>query len=66
MTEPSNPNPASSGPPPARFGRGAPRRPIPPPQPPRKRVRVWPLVVAVLVAGVLVAIGAGVIAAPRR
>ena len=63
MTEPSNPTPASSGPPPARFGRGAPRRPIPPPQPPRKRVRVWPLVVAVLVAGVLVAIGAGVIAA---
>ena len=53
MTEPSNP-------PPLRFGRDAPRRPVLPPQ--RRRVRVWPLVVAVLVVVVLAAIGAGVIA----
>jgi penicillin-binding protein 1A len=63
VTEPSNPNRPSSGPTPVRFGRGAPRRPSPPPAPPRRRGRVWPIVAAVLVAGLLVGIGAGVIAA---
>jgi penicillin-binding protein 1A len=62
VTEPSNPDPAPTGQPPVRFGRGAPRRPTPPPTPQRRRVRVWPLVVAVLVAVMLAAIGAGVIA----
>ncbi len=59
MTEPSNPN----RPTPVRFGPGAPPRPGPPPLAPRRRVRVWPIVAAVLVAGLLVAVAAGVIAA---
>ncbi len=36
---------------------------MPPPKPPRRRVPVWPLVRAVLVAGLLVAIAAAVVAA---
>jgi penicillin-binding protein 1A len=61
VTEPSKPDPAPLDPTPLRFGRDAPRRPVLPP--PRRRVRPWPLVVAVLVAGVLGAIGVGLLAA---
>jgi|SRR5579872_2586692 len=47
-----------------RFGRGAPRRPTRAPEPPKKRKRrIWPIVVTVLVAVILAGVGFGALVA---